>query len=130
MNRPSYALLLALLVAAYIVMIGVIKIQRPPGAEVFILLITVPRLHDVGRSGWWLLALLAAEIIAVMIGWPHGTDGILMAGGIVVLCSLFLLVILALVPGQPHANKWGDPPRPGISWKRPKSADEERQEIS
>jgi uncharacterized membrane protein YhaH (DUF805 family) len=112
MNRASYAMLLGMLVAAYIVMIKFL--ERPPGAEIFVALIAVPRLHDIGKSGWWLLTLLVGEVIAVIIGWPYGTDGILIASGLFVLFSLALLVILAFVPGQTSANEWGEPPEPGI----------------
>jgi uncharacterized membrane protein YhaH (DUF805 family) len=50
--------------------------------------ISVARLHDRGRSGWWLAAL------AVPV-----------AG------ALWLAVELALRRGNPHANAWGDDPR-------------------
>jgi uncharacterized membrane protein YhaH (DUF805 family) len=112
MNRASYGVFLALLVVAYIVMVNTMK--RPPGAEVVVGLIAVPRLHDVGRSGWWLLPLFAGEFLAVAIGWSGGADGILLAGGIYVLLCLFLLIVLGFVPGQPSANRWGEPPLPGV----------------
>lgn len=122
MNRATYAFLLGALAVAYVVMVNTMK--RPPGAEVFVAVIAVPRLHDVGRSGWWLLLLLAGEFIAIAIGWSAGVDGIMLAGGIYVLLAFLLLVALAFVPGDPGPNRWGDPPMPGVRLGRPKRSAE------
>ena len=46
------------------------------------------RLHDTGRSAWWLLLLLVP------------------CAGVVV------LIVLACLPSQPHANQYGVGPEP------------------
>ncbi len=75
--------------------------------------IAVRRAHDVGLSGWvvawW--ALLVAALVALQLIWP-ALDGsvveiLLLAPTVLVAFSLFLL------PGQPLANRFGDPPRAG-----------------
>jgi uncharacterized membrane protein YhaH (DUF805 family) len=112
MNRVTYGALLVALVVAYFVMVNTMK--RPPGAEVLVALIAVPRLHDVGRTGWWLLPLFLGELVAVAIGWSGGVDGILVAGGLYVLFCLVLLVVLGLIPGEGATNRWGEPPLSGL----------------
>jgi uncharacterized membrane protein YhaH (DUF805 family) len=112
MNRATYGVLLAGLVVAYVVLVNTMK--HPPGAELVVAIIAVPRLHDVGRSGWWLLILFVGELVAVGIGWPGGAEGILIAGGFYVLLCLALLVVLGFIPGQRTANSWGEPPVRGF----------------
>ena len=93
------------------------------------------RLHDMGRSGWlqavpwavWVVAMvigLAVGGASMMAGWAggaHSSNAMMMgaAGGfglMMVLVSLAMLVFLGfllwvgLTPGQPEANKYGDPP--------------------
>ena len=118
MNRATFALLLTALVFAYVVMVN--TMERVPGAEALVALIAIPRLHDIGRSGWWLLTLFAGEIAAVAIGWQGGTEGILIAGGLYVLFALLVLIVLAAIPGEREPNRWGDPPPGGINFQRPK----------
>lgn len=52
----------------------------------------VRRLHDVGKSGLWLIAVLIALCLVPYIG------------------ALALFVVLPLFPGQKHPNKWGPVP--------------------
>ena len=113
MNRATFGVLLAAFVAVYTVL--VLAMTKPPAlAEVIVAFIAIPRLHDIGRTGWWLLTLLAGEILAVAIGWPGGVEGIQIAAGLYVLLALILLVILGLVPGEAETNRWGAPPAPGV----------------
>lgn len=71
----------------------------------------VKRLHDVGRGGWWLLALAAPEIAnsaALAFGLGDTRPGrvieyVSFAGGAG-------LAILALWPGTPGANRFGPAP--------------------
>jgi uncharacterized membrane protein YhaH (DUF805 family) len=116
MNRTSYGIALVALIVAYIVLVNTVK--RPPGAEAIVAFIAVPRLHDIGRSGWWLLPLFGGEFLAVAIGWSGGVEGILLAGGMYVLFCLVLLTVLAFIPGQSTANNWGEPPGPGVRFGR------------
>lgn len=120
MNRATFGLMLALLVVASAVMINTMK--RPPGAEVILLFLLVPRLHDIGWSGWWALLLLVGEFGAIAFGsFAGGADGILIAVGLFVIATVVCLILLSFIPGQPETNRWGDPLPPGIHWKRPKA---------
>ena len=55
------------------------------------LAVTVRRLHDTGRSGWWLLIVFIPFI-----------------GGLI-------LFVFMLLDSQPESNKWGAPPY-GSTW--------------
>jgi uncharacterized membrane protein YhaH (DUF805 family) len=120
-NRPTYFLGLALLVAVYAAVNAVMT--RPTGmSEVLIILLMVPRLHDIGKSGWWAGALILGEIVVVGLAvWAatamKNDEIILIASGLFVLVALGLLVLLGCIRGQPGSNKWGAPPPPGLSLK-------------
>lgn len=90
----------------------------PPGLmEMALLALGIPRLHDAGRSGWWLAGLFAGQ--AAMIGlavyfgreWRPGSDIALLLAG----TYWMAVVIVGTIPGQRHANRWGAPPRRGLS---------------
>lgn len=51
--------------------------------------VAVRRLHDVGRSGWWLLIALIPLVGAIV------------------------LVVFFVIEGQPHSNNWGENPKIG-----------------
>jgi uncharacterized membrane protein YhaH (DUF805 family) len=120
-NRPTYFLGLAILIAAYAALNAVMT--RPTGvSEILIILLMVPRLHDIGKSGWWAGAMILGEIVVVALAaWAAITlkndDIILIASGLFVLVMLGLLVLLGCIRGQPQSNKWGAAPPPGLSLK-------------
>jgi uncharacterized membrane protein YhaH (DUF805 family) len=66
------------------------------------------RLHDAGRTGWWLMVLYLPYL-----GWTAAEKGsqmeMLSLGGIVV--GFITLVILLVLPGDPEANSFGPPIR-------------------
>jgi uncharacterized membrane protein YhaH (DUF805 family) len=53
---------------------------------------TIRRFHDVGLSGWWLLAAYPAVFLFGL--------------------GALAIVIVALIPGKPVENKYGPPPKP------------------
>jgi len=55
------------------------------------LAVTVRRLHDTGRSGWWVLVVLVPAIGAL------------------------ILLVLLLFEGEQGPNRWGTPPSPEVS---------------
>jgi uncharacterized membrane protein YhaH (DUF805 family) len=76
--------------------------------------VTVRRLHDTGRSGWWYLwFFLAFIVLTVMLvfGLGAGDDGI----GIAVLAGVMMFALfvgaiaLMATVGEPHANRFGPP---------------------
>ncbi|UPT64388.1 MAG: DUF805 domain-containing protein [Hyphomonadaceae bacterium JAD_PAG50586_4] len=75
--------------------------------------IAVRRAHDVGLSGWaviWWFALVCALVAAKQI-WPSIEASWL---GLVLIAPTALAAFsLFVVPGQPLAHRFGDPPRAG-----------------
>jgi uncharacterized membrane protein YhaH (DUF805 family) len=125
-NRPTYFLGLAILVAVYAAVNAVAT--RPAGvSEIVIILLMVPRLHDIGKSGWWAAAMILGEVGVVgLAAWAAialKNDEILpIASGLFVLVALVLLLLLGCIRGQPGSNKWGAPPPPGLSLKTYKAS--------
>ena len=119
MNRATYWLLFAGVVVIYGLLVTFMK-KPPQIAELLIILLGVPRLHDIGRSGWWMTLLFGLEIGAIAIGLlAVGTaDGILIAGGLVVFVILIAMMILGCIPGQRETNSYGAPPTQGVSFAR------------
>jgi len=127
-NRATYAVSLAIFVVVVAILMG--TWGKPGPTEVIAAFIVIPRLHDIGRSGWWYVPLALGSLAAVLVGFQFGgLEGGQIAGGLYVLFALALLALLALIPGQPIANKWGESPDSGISWKRPKTPEQKYQEI-
>jgi len=118
-NRATFWTLFLGLITVYAIMLSFM--ERPPGAEVPLALVAIPRLHDIGMSGKWVLLGLILEIVIVGIGFANstGTDGIYLAGGIAMFAILFLMSALGIAEGEPAPNKWGNPPQPGVSLRRP-----------
>ena len=61
--------------------------------------IYVKRLHDVGYSGWWLLAFIGAMWLATLTGVDHKN-----------LVTVVLFAILGLLPGNRRDNRFGADP--------------------
>jgi uncharacterized membrane protein YhaH (DUF805 family) len=111
MNRATYALML--LVYAVLFSIVVAIQVRVPG-ELLLGYICIPRLHDLGRTGWWFGAAVLAEIVVVVgviFGLNQPDIGVL-AG----VATLFLPAIaLALPKGHVGPNRFGEAPASGIA---------------
>lgn len=122
-NRASYWLLLGVAIAAYAALM-IFTSKKAPIGEVVLIFICVPRLHDIGWSGWWAGAIIAAEILVgifAVVMLPIDLASIAV-GGFILLVAL-LLVLLGLIPGQPFANAYGDPPAPGLSFGKTQGSD-------
>jgi uncharacterized membrane protein YhaH (DUF805 family) len=87
--------------------------------EVLLLILAIPRLHDIGRSGWWVLASLGLTFgaAALCLAFIPAED-IGLALGAVVLGLLALLAWLGVVPGQADENRFGPRPRSGVDFRR------------
>jgi len=74
------------------------------------LAVSVRRLHDTGRSGWWLLAVVAAY--AVMgVGLAMASTAIIMVGTVIVLVAAITLFVFMVLNGTPGANQYGPDPK-------------------
>jgi uncharacterized membrane protein YhaH (DUF805 family) len=120
MNRATYWLTLGIIIV-FTVLFNLFGKRQVGVSEVLLLFICVPRLHDVGKSGWWaggfflgelaLLALSFATLPLIYATIPMGLY-VLIVGG--------LMIWLGTMPGDPAANRFGEPPPPGIGLARPK----------
>jgi len=82
------------------------------------LAVTVRRLHDVGKSGWFffifIIIALLSRFVAVRLhdvgkgGWMFFISLILLVGYLV---GLVWLLILLIRDSQPGVNKWGKNPK-------------------
>ncbi|MDR1339032.1 MAG: DUF805 domain-containing protein [Prevotellaceae bacterium] len=78
------------------------------------LALTVRRLHDTGRSGWWTLSIFvpASAVQALSIAGVLGRDGTLPAVfGIVLIAGSVCLLVLTLLKGQQGDNRYGSDPK-------------------
>jgi uncharacterized membrane protein YhaH (DUF805 family) len=117
-NRATYWMLLAALIVIYAVL-NAISSKQVAVSEGVLIVLCIPRLHDIGRSGWWAGGVFLLEIGIALIGFttlPLQEATIIM--GAFVLLIAALLVWLGTIPGEPGPNRYGDPPRPGLGLRR------------
>lgn len=80
------------------------------------LAVQVRRLHDVDRSGWWILLPFAPLVLGfvMFLAGALGQPGLLVAGGVLLLvgglCAILLLAWLCM-DGTRGANRFGDDPK-------------------
>ena len=86
-------------------------------AEIVLFYLCVPRLHDIGLSGWWFggaLLLEFAVVAASLLLLP--LSSFLAVFGIFGLAAICVLIWLGIKRGDPDANRFGEPPSPGLSF--------------
>ncbi|MFM9851208.1 MAG: DUF805 domain-containing protein [Sphingomonadaceae bacterium] len=64
------------------------------------------RLHDTGRTGWWLM-ILYVPYLSWTVAEKGSSTEMLSLGGIIV--GFFSLIILLALPGSPASNRFGPP---------------------
>jgi uncharacterized membrane protein YhaH (DUF805 family) len=120
MNRASYLPLLGLSLAFCV---ALVTLQKRGGfSEIILVMLAVPRLHDIGKSGWWAGGFFLAEVIITLISvWLLPLDAATIPLGLFVIVVFGLLIWLGTVPGQAGTNRYGESPAPGFSrgwWKK------------
>ena len=78
------------------------------------LAVGVRRLHDIGKSGWYLAgALILSVILAIAIGVAAAMQSNVEAIVLMILLMILMLAfyIVPMLKGQPGENKWGPNPK-------------------
>jgi uncharacterized membrane protein YhaH (DUF805 family) len=79
------------------------------------LAVTTRRLHDVGRSFWWVAALLIDFALVLLFELNNASDSLATTIlGLLAILAFFALLIILLyllaIPGDSKRNRYGDPP--------------------
>lgn len=114
-NRATYWFQMALVTVLFIILAWAMDDQQHIG-EVVLAIICIPRLHDLGRSGWWIAAVFALRLalLAPVLWIP--LDAVDIYYGVVTLAMIAPFIVLGCLPGQKVANRFGEPPPSGVSW--------------
>jgi uncharacterized membrane protein YhaH (DUF805 family) len=117
MNRASYWLALAILILVYAAL-NYGSSKPVPVSEAVLVMLCVPRLHDLGRSAWFILIPFFLELgaIAGFAFFPLAEAKIL-AGAATLLIGGFVILLGAL-PGEPQANRFGEVPSRGLPFRK------------
>jgi uncharacterized membrane protein YhaH (DUF805 family) len=78
--------------------------------------LTVRRLHDTDRTGWWYAAAVAPWIVAAVV-MAGGTETAMIVAGVFCLLGLGLTVFVLVcmfLSGTPGANRFGEPSAPPV----------------
>jgi len=84
------------------------------------LAVAVRRLHDVDRSGWWLLAFYGIPLIAGVLAFIAMSGGNEIAGtvmylvvffGLAYIVSAIVLIVWTCTDGKPEDNQYGASPK-------------------
>lgn len=78
-------------------------------AGIAFLLIPIRRLHDFGRTGWWVAALGVGQIAAFGAASAFAEDEAAMQISNGLLLAAY--VVVGLIPGDRHENRFGPPTR-------------------
>jgi uncharacterized membrane protein YhaH (DUF805 family) len=73
------------------------------------LAVTVRRLHDLDRTGFWLLVPLGAAL-PLIAGGVTDSDVLTMVGGVALVLSMVVLLVFMVMPGTRGPNRFGDDP--------------------
>lgn len=118
MNRPTYWLSFGIVVLLYVA-INFMSDKPIAASEVVFVFLCVPRLHDIGKSGWFVLIGFAVELVGVVVGFSFfALEEAKAVMGLAVLVMVGLAIWLGTMRGEPFANKWGEPPLPGLNFRQ------------
>ena len=112
-NRKEYWLLVGLVLAVGLAVTAAVPPAVQSTGVAVVTYAQIRRLHDLGRTGWWVVVIAGGQIAAALGGIAAGLseEGILVVGLPLVVGPILLIGAL---PGQRLENRFG--PEPG---KRP-----------
>ena len=78
--------------------------------------VTVRRLHDTGRSGWWILLMLPYGVVGAAMGVMSAGEmpeamGLVGIMSIIGLIGLVVLLVFMVLDSQPGSNQFGSNPK-------------------
>lgn len=112
-NRATFWLIFGLAIALNVAIAWSGSHSSAPG--VVLALYCVFRLHDIGRSGKWVLLVLGLQFVGAMTAFQYVPDHQIPTALYFLEFLLLPAVIwLGSTPGEPVSNGWGGPPPPGI----------------
>ena len=80
------------------------------------LAVMVRRLHDIGKSGWYIfifiIPIFVAAVIVLMLKSEGNTTWILLPALVIVATAIWIIVLFA-TDGEKGDNKWGPNPKSG-----------------
>jgi uncharacterized membrane protein YhaH (DUF805 family) len=113
MNRAMYWLTLGAVVSLYVI-INIVSPKQIGVSEAVLVFLCVPRLHDIGKSGWFVLVGIFLELIGLAIGYSFfSLEGAKIIAGLAIFVIMGLLVWLGTIRGDANSNQWGGTAR---SW--------------
>jgi len=106
-NRATFWASLAILALALVLFRW---LHAPAGvaAALGLLVIAVPRLHDLGYSGWWAGGVLLALTGALLAAAFHSEMVATHAAGGIILLLIAAALWLGIMPGEKKENRWGN----------------------
>lgn len=111
MGRTAYWIFIAL-IFAFSVLVSTVTDKGANGLVVALIIVLIPRLHDFGRTGWWVLAVMfgpLAVMLLAMLALPIDTAAL-----IGVLAEVVGLIWVGVIRGDAGDNRFGPPSR---GWK-------------
>jgi uncharacterized membrane protein YhaH (DUF805 family) len=99
-----------LYIGVFLAFSALMAILRPDfgqaGAFGFLVAVWARRFHDLGRTGWWALAVVAVQFALIVPAMGLGEDAVLLVSAAT---STLAIVVMGAIPGQPHDNLFGPP---------------------
>ncbi|MGH7026837.1 DUF805 domain-containing protein [Brevundimonas sp.] len=86
-------------------------------SEFLLVLVCIPRMHDMGWSGRWVFLPVAIEVIGVFWAVTLPPEQAVIVMGTITLMIAATMVWLGCLKGQAKWNQYGDPPPPGLAFR-------------
>ena len=119
MNRPTYWFSSAV---GLLILTGLEYFAgHKGGLEIIMIAVGVPRLHDIGRSGWIVAGIIVLEFAAIfgVLAVGGSADATMITSGLILVSIIALGVWLGTIRGEGITNQWGEPPLAGIQFRAP-----------
>ena len=120
-GRGMYWFLLGVIASMYLwvwMYLSINLLDAPYGNGLILLTLCVPRLHDMGKSGWFVLFAGVPVLFAAMIGPYFSLEGQNTVALLMLSAIAGFVILLGVVPGDPKPNRWGSPPDLGLAFRR------------